>query len=340
MIRKIEPEDIFSIRENIPLIDARSPSEFNTGHIPHALNLPLLDDQERIIIGTLYKQAGREKAMDKGLELLGPKAYSLVQRAKEIAANNKLILYCWRGGMRSGSLAWLLDLYGFEVLLLRGGYKEYRTFLASVYEEELNLIVLGGYTGSGKTEILQELKTQGEQVIDLEALANHRGSAFGSIGLGEQPSNEQFNNHLHEAFMDLDLSKRIWVEDESLSIGRVYLPHELYRKMTEAPRVFINISSTARAHFLKDVYGDVPIEVVKEVIDKIKKRMGGQNVKAALEALETNDKQQVIELLLHYYDKSYSHSLEKKPNAPALELSCESVHAVNNAKMILEWIRK
>lgn len=340
VIKKIEVEEMMSLRDGFPLADARSPSEFENGHIPNAINLPLLSDEERIIIGTLYKREGKEMAMDKGLELLGPKALSLIQQAREISPNKKLLLYCWRGGMRSGSLAWLLDLYGFDVYLIRGGYKEYRNHLSSVFEEKLDLMVLAGYTGSGKTEILHELKDHGEQVLDLEGLANHRGSAFGSIGLGDQPANEEFNNNLLEQLSTFDLSKRIWVEDESLSIGKVHIPQDLYQKMTDAPRVFINISKEARAIYLKEVYGDVAPALVVEIIEKIKKRMGGQNVKAALDALEHGNIQTVIELLLSYYDKSYGHALSRKPRIPIHEIDCESVDAELNAKSVLEWMKK
>lgn len=338
MIEKCNPSVVFRIREEgIPLIDVRSPAEYRNGHIPGALNLPLFSDEERRKVGTLFKQKGRESAMDAALELLSPKALSLVKQARTLVPGRTMAMYCWRGGMRSGSLAWLLNLYGFKIRLIEGGYKNWRSLQSNLYQRNLNLLVIAGQTGSGKTQILHELAGRGEQVIDLEGLANHRGSAFGSFGLGDQPRSEHFTNLLFEEFMKLDLDRAIWIEDESLAIGRVHLPHELYHQMAHSTRLFLKIPRTARAQFLESVYGFITVQEVEETLAKISKRMGGQNVQAAIEALKLDSRQEVIELLLAYYDKGYAHSLGRKMEKPTEIFNPDKVDPVIIANSLLEW---
>ncbi|HVZ56322.1 MAG TPA: rhodanese-like domain-containing protein, partial [Chitinophagaceae bacterium] len=169
-----------------PLIDVRSPAEYGHAHLPGAVSLPLFSDGERKIVGTLYKQEGREPAIRAGLDFFGPKMRPMVETVASWAGSPgsapggppTVLVYCWRGGMRSAGVSWLLDLYGFRVYTLIGGYKRFRGYVLDTFRTLFPLRLVGGYTGSGKTELLGELRKMGQAVIDLEALAVHRGSAF------------------------------------------------------------------------------------------------------------------------------------------------------------------
>ena len=207
------------------LLDVRSPGEYGQGHIPGALSFPLFTDAERALVGTCYKQNSREAALELGLELVGPKMAGSVREARTLAPHRRLAVHCWRGGQRSGSMAWLFRQAGFDVVTLEGGYKNFRRYVLESFDDTgLQLMVVGGRTGSGKTQVLKELARLGEQIIDLEAIAHHKGSAFGSIGEPEQPTVEQFENDLFQALRMLDPQRRVWIENESRSIGRVYTP--------------------------------------------------------------------------------------------------------------------
>jgi tRNA 2-selenouridine synthase len=200
-VEKIHPADLWQHLTDRVLIDVRSPAEFARAHIPNAHSLPLFNDEERAKVGTMYKQMSPEAALLKGLEIVGPKMSGFVKKAIKWSPDRKVIVHCWRGGKRSGSVAWLLKFAGFDVLTIEGGYKNYRQTVLQSFDNQLlkNMIILGGKTGSGKTYILKELEKRGEQIIDLEGLANHKGSAFGWIGENQQPTTEHFENLLHDA---------------------------------------------------------------------------------------------------------------------------------------------
>ncbi len=193
----IDSEKFLTLSQSQVIIDVRSPSEFEHGHITGAVNIPVFDDEERKKVGTLYKQAGKQPAIMAGFDFVGPKMSQIAKLAQKAAPQKRVFIHCWRGGMRSSGIGWLLKTAGFEVSVLEGGYKTYRRFVRQKLGEEINLIVLGGKTGSGKSDILNELATFGEQIIDLEKIAHHKGSAFGDLGQEKQPSNEQFENNLY-----------------------------------------------------------------------------------------------------------------------------------------------
>ena len=199
----------------MPVVDVRSPSEFAHGHIPGAANVPLFNDAERSEIGTLYKHAGREPAVTRGLAIAGPKARQLVETVRDIAPGKDLVVHCWRGGMRSESFAWMLRQCEMSPRVLRGGYKSFRRAAHTEFATVRNVITLSGLSGSGKTQILLALRDAGEQVLDLEGLANHRGSAFGGIGLPPQPTVEQFENELFLEWRSFDRDRPVWIESES-----------------------------------------------------------------------------------------------------------------------------
>lgn len=303
------------LRDGVPLFDVRSPSEFEYGHIPGAMNLPLFSNDERAEVGTLYKQVNKDVALEKGLEFVGPKMKEMVLKAKEAAPGKEAIVYCWRGGMRSEAMQWLLNFAGFKTQKIQGGYKAFRNEVLQTIEHfsiEAKWQVIGGMTGCGKTEILQELDLIGAQVIDLEGLANHRGSAFGHFLLGEQPSTEHFMNLLYSKLIDLDIDKTIWIEDESRLIGSVVLPPVLNDAITKAPLVVVNKTIQERSTFLADVYGKAEFEDFSDAFDSIKNRLNGPNVKEALSLIKDRKLEDAAQIAFLYYDKAYTHSLEKR----------------------------
>ncbi len=317
------------------VIDVRSEGEFQLAHIPGAVNIPLFNNEERAIVGTIYKQQGKEFAVQKGLEYVGPKLANFVTQVKEITQGKKVIVHCWRGGMRSGSFAILLETSGVPTSILLKGYKAYRNFVHSTFEQPLKLIGLGGKTGSGKTKILQYLKEKGEQVIDLEDLCNHKGSAFGAIGMPNQNSTEQFENNLSQILQSFDLSKRIWVEDESRNLGSIYLPEKFWLQMKSAPLLFIEVDLALRIKNLENDYASFPKHLLQEAILKIKKRLGGLQVNQAMEALANNDSKTVIEICLFYYDKAYLNNLKEKENRNLVNINISDFDLEAISKNIL-----
>ena len=323
--------------KQLPILDARSPAEYQMGHIPQAYNLPLFSNEERAQVGTLYKQTGRYEALLTGLDIVGSKMRNLVETASDLAVDRLVLVHCWRGGMRSESVAWLLTRAGLQAHTLMGGYKAYRQTSRKIYQQPLPILIVGGATGSGKTEILQELKQQGEQVIDLEKLANHRGSAFGGIGQSSQPTSEQFQNNLFEVWRSLDLSKTIWIEDESFSIGGVQLPYEFWEHMKQASVVVVEVPRSLRVQRLVRNYGHLNQTKLARAIQTIERRLGGLRTQQALQALEENRLADVADLLLEYYDRSYQRNLERKPANLRYTLDCPTDDPVTNAWLIRKF---
>jgi tRNA 2-selenouridine synthase len=316
----LSPEFFLKEAERYPVIDVRTPAEFDHGHIPGAINMPIFSNDERAVVGTLYKKQGRNTAVLKGLEFVGPKMADFAREANRIAVDNKVLVHCWRGGMRSGSMAWLFRTVGLKATVLEDGYKAYRASFRNMLEEQKwRFIVIGGPTGGGKTEVLKELEKQGEQMLDLEGLANHKGSAFGALGEAEQPTSEQFENNIHARFFQFNSERIIWVEGESHNIGRVYIPDILFEMLMQAPLVMYNIDRNLRVERLVRDYGCFDKELLGQSVLKIQKRLGGDRTKEALKALEESDFYTVADITLQYYDKGYSKSLAKR-NKPVLVL--------------------
>lgn len=320
-----------------PILDVRSPAEFSQGHIPGAVNLSLFDDMERKKVGTFYKNSGREASVLLGLELVGPKMAGFVKEVRKQVQGKDLLIHCWRGGMRSNGMAWLLETAGYKVSVLEGGYKSYRGYIRQQLSDPFHLIVLGGYTGSGKSEVLRFLKEQGEQVIDLEAIANHKGSAFGDLGQEHQPTNEQFENNLYQELSKLERNKPVWVEDESRSIGSVGIPDPFLLQMRESPVIFMEMDSNFRVPKLVEEYAGYDTELLKKAIIKISDKLGGLQTKLSIEALETRDFARAIELVLAYYDKAYRAGMEKRDNSKVYRLKVNSSNAVENAGKLIEF---
>ncbi|WPP53278.1 tRNA 2-selenouridine(34) synthase MnmH [Catalinimonas niigatensis] len=308
--------------EQLPIIDVRSPAEYVSGHIPGAHNIPLFDNRERAVVGTTYKQVGRQEALLEGLDLVGPKMRSFVEEAYQLAPDKKVLVHCWRGGMRSESFAWLLRTAGMDSITLEGGYKAYRNHILESLAQPMQLLIIGGETGSGKTDILKSLAELGEQVIDLEALAHHKGSSFGGIGQAVQPSTEQFHNNLHDDWRKLDLSRRIWLEDESFSIGSVQLPYELWNQMKAAIMIQVTLPKEERVKRLVKEYGQQERAALITAIQRIEKRLGGLRTQQTLEHLEKNQLHDVADELLSYYDRSYHRNMDRRPAEQISHLPC------------------
>jgi tRNA 2-selenouridine synthase len=317
------------------IIDVRTPKEFEQGHIPGAINIPLFSNEERVIVGTLYKQEGRQPAIVKGLEFVGPKMAAIVLKAQELAKENTVYVHCWRGGMRSGSVAWLLQMYGLNVFTLKGGYKQFRNFALNSFDINNEIKILGGRTGSGKTKLLQLLEQKSEAVVDLEKLAHHKGSAFGGFGQ-VQPSQEQFENELCAALQKVKDAKYIWIEDESRLVGKMVIPLPLWEKMRLAVITYVEIPFEKRAEKLLEEYGPLPKEQLAQAINAITRRMGPEQASKALAALEQNDLREVCRLCLIYYDKGYDHGLQNREDLRLERYSFENESPEEIAKHLIK----
>lgn len=314
---------------NWQFIDVRSPGEFAAGHIPGAQNIPLFSDDERARVGTLYKQTSPEAAMKEGLAIAGTKMPEYLEAIQPFLADNKsLLIHCWRGGKRSEALQWLFNFCGITVSRLEGGYRSYRNNLHEFFKDQnFDLRILGGHTGSGKTEILYELESAGQQVIHLETLAHHKGSAFGTIGEKVQPTNEQFENDLFAAFLKLDPSKPIWIENESRNIGRVFLPEPLWYKMRASVLYTIQVPHDVRLKRVLSYYSDPsdPQELSAS-FDKIRKRLGGLDYQNAITAIGSGDLETAATIALKYYDKMYTFQIGGWTGKQVIEVSgCDDV---------------
>lgn len=297
------------------ILDVRSPSEFKQGHIPGAKNLILFDDAERAEIGTLYKQKGREPAVIRGLEIVAPKLTQLVLDAKTCASENEIYIHCWRGGMRSGFVATLLDMYGLKVFTLKGGYKKFRNLVLQDFQTPRKLFILSGKTGSGKTYILNKLKESGRQAIDLEGIAHHKGSAFGALGQLPQPSQEQFENILFTQLQSCRTDQPIWLEDESRNIGKSMIPPPFWVQMRAAKVFCLDLPFEERLQHIVNDYGKFSKEEIVSILSRISKRLGPEQTKNAIAAAEEGDFKTAFAYCLKYYDKTYDYGLSKRENS-------------------------
>ncbi len=315
-----------------PLIDVRSPDEYYKGHMPNSINIPLFDNDERSIIGMIYKKEGRKKAVIEGLkffekkmELLLDNLFMSIDSYKTITNknNNELFIriYCSRGGMRSKSVAWLLEKFKLNLVTLNGGYKIYRRWVLDSFSKKLKIIVIGGKTGTGKTRLLALLEKYKYQTIDLEGFACHRGSTFGGLGMKEQPSNEQFENQIAEKLNSFQFNNYIFVEAESSNIGKCKIPHEFFNQMKNSRRIEILRSESNRLDELIDTYSVFKKEELQESVLRIKKRLGPQRTKIALESINSEKWDLVCRSVLDYYDKCYEYEKVGKTNIKILDLT-------------------
>ena len=349
-------EFVAMVEEGTRCVDVRSPGEYEKGHVPGAVNVPLFNNEERAVVGTRYKRSGRDAAMREGMDFVAKKGIDeLARRVRGDAT--KVVIYCWRGGLRSGAVAWLLRRRQTETFCLVGGYRAFRRWARSQFlhdglvvhppedddffaldecvdgpnpprKEEKGsgrrrIIVLAGRTGVGKTRVLEALAKQGEQIIDLEAVARHRGSAFGYVA--DQPSNEDFENTLAFQWHRLD-ERRVWIEDEEGHVGKCLVPFALYDRMQSASLVVrIAAPISVRVDLLVSDYtcddDDSLIDRLIETTARIEKRLGNERCREAIRLLtEAKEKDQRRRnfnafanlMLTHYYDKLYDKHLTKR----------------------------
>lgn len=336
LLKKIDIIQFLKLTESIPVVDVRSPSEYRNGHIPGAVNIPLFDDKERAIVGTNYRKQGRKKAILQGIELSGPQMHIKLRSAMKVAGDNRLLVHCWRGGMRSEAMAWLFSLGDIETHILEGGYKSYRNYVLSLLSERKKIIVLGGMTGSSKTHILKHLASMGEQVIDLEGLANHKGSAFGALGQPPQPTSEHFANLLAYDWAKLDNDRPVWLEDESRNIGTVFMPDLFFSQMRSSPAIILLMSIEQRLPRLLEEYSTYPKEDLRESVRKITRRLGGDNTREALAAIDRDDFSKAIEITLSYYDKAYLYGIREKRTGHMIKIEAANDNIETNAAAVLE----
>ena len=312
-----------------PIVDVRSPSEFSQGHLPGAINIPIFSDIEREKIGRSYKKESRLKAVLVGLQITLPNISKLLERTLKTITNKgtvdkSLRIYCWRGGMRSSAFAWLTRSIGIKTYLLDGGYKSYRKWVLNQFESDLPIRLIGGKTGTRKTDLLNCINKENIYVIDLEGIANHRGSSFGSLGMEEQPTTQQFENILAESIDKFHKDKKaneIWLEAESSSLGKCRIPNILHSKMKKAPILEIIKTNEERVENIVNLYSQNPQNELEEAVERIKKRLGPQRTKEALIAIKKKEWAKACEALLDYYDRCYEYELKKAKRIDTVDLS-------------------
>lgn len=368
-------EDFLRLRDaGLPLLDVRSPAEFQTAHIAGARSLPLFSDEERARVGTAYARQGQEAATLLALRLVGGRLADMVETARQLCPPQPLtadaaavlaaspsarcaasspvpdhafpplpeapslpgrhvLLHCWRGGLRSRSVGWLLESCGFTVHLLRGGYRAFRAHVRKELARPRPVLILGGMTGCGKTDILHALADRGEQIIDLEGLANHRGSAFGAVALsGGQPGNEAFENDLFEQWRTLDPHRPVWLEDESRRIGHVTLCEEFFRHIDTSPLLVVDLPQPLRIRRLVSIYGDTSpdsppepaiAEALCAALQKLRRRLGSEACTRCCELVRAGRLDEAAGRVLHYYDKCYAHQQAQRSGRLLGRLTCE-----------------
>ncbi|HWI90389.1 MAG TPA: tRNA 2-selenouridine(34) synthase MnmH [Flavisolibacter sp.] len=350
-IQRLTIKDFLQQSKDRLVLDVRSPGEYNHAHIPFATSFPLFTDEERKIVGTTYKQKSREDAIKIGLDFFGPKMRKMVEEAEAISNSSQseirnvkpeIFIYCWRGGMRSAAIAWLLDLYGFKVYTLAGGYKVFRNYVLQTFEQPFQFKILGGYTGSGKTRVLNELERQTETVIDLERIASHKGSAFGSFKMPPQPKQEMFENllatELWKKSPSITHPSPIWLEDESQRIGDLNIPNALWNTMRRSPILFLEIPFEERLNYIVEEYGECEKEKLIDATTRISQRLGGLDAKNTIGFLENGELKEAFRILLRYYDKHYLKGLHNRKAVSSLltKIDCETV-AANNAVLLTKY---
>lgn len=363
-IQKLTIADFLQLAQTNPVFDVRSPGEYDHAHIPGAYNLPLFTNEERAVVGTAYKQQGKQPAIKIGLDYFGVKMKAIVEAVEAVISvyqqrdvhlrapvptsggGGGVLVHCWRGGMRSAGIAWLLDLYGFKVFTLIGGYKAYRKWVRGQFEKPQPLTVLGGYTGSGKTIVLHQLQESGLPIIDLEAMANHKGSAFGSMGQKAQPSQEMFENFLAQRLFEIaghqlpdeqQVAEAAFIEDESQRIGDLKIPDAFWKQMRSSNILFLDIPFEERLNYLTEEYGKKEKEKLVNAIIRIQKRLGGLEAKNAVNFLLEDNHKECFRILLKYYDKWYEKGLYNRESPVELinKIAAEKVNAKEITGLLL-----
>ncbi|WP_094607546.1 tRNA 2-selenouridine synthase [Sporomusa silvacetica DSM 10669] len=296
-------------------IDMRSPAEYAGGHIPDAVNIPIFNDEERAQVGTIYRQVSVEDAKQLGLSFVSTKLPDIIEQIRQLTKEErKVIVYCWRGGMRSKSIVSVLEMMGISASQLVGGYKAYRQYVLDKlkqFEVKPRIIVLCGSTGTGKTLLVKQLAKRNIPVIDLENLANHRGSVFGQIGLGRSATAQNFDANLLKELETLNNQPYIVVECESKRIGNVYLPECLFNAMQQGPKLLVSASIEVRVDRLIEEYLDIYNDNAEEIISSIAslhRRLGNKKTDKLIDEFKAGQIRVVVKtLLVEYYDPMYGY---------------------------------
>jgi tRNA 2-selenouridine synthase len=331
----VDIREFLQMSSVLPVIDVRSPGEYEHAHIPGAVNLPLFTNEERSVIGTLYLRKGSSEAMTKGLEFIGPKMALMAEAGRKMVPGGEALMHCWRGGMRSNSMAWLMNTVGIRTHTLAGGYKSYRRHVQWMFAQPIPLVVVGGMTGSGKSEVLEKLELMGQQVIHLERLACHKGSVFGGIGMPEQPSTEQFENELFRVLSLLDSQCPIYIEDESLAIGNVFLPRAFYDLMSASRFVQLVVPLERRIHTLVTAYTMGDRELLLAGVKRIERRLGLEHARNIAASIHNGRMEEAVMDILRYYDRSYARSMSQHQRKEPVRITVESETTVEIAEKIV-----
>ncbi|WAL62292.1 tRNA 2-selenouridine(34) synthase MnmH [Thermocoleostomius sinensis] len=320
------------------ILDVRSPGEYEQGHIPEAVSFPLFTNEERAKVGTHYKQQGRDQAVELGFEIAGPKCADFVKQAKSLAPDRRVRVHCWRGGMRSGAISWILEMAGLDVSVLVGGYKAFRHWVLEQFQVPRSILILGGMTGMGKTDILSALTDRGAQVLDLENLANHRGSSYGNLGLPKQPSTEQFENLIAMQWARFNLSQPVWIEAESKRIGICRIPEALFQQMERSPVIEVTRPRSERLQALVNLYGLADRQELINATERIRKRLGGLRTQTAVKLIQENQLPAACDIILDYYDKTYTYDLHRR-NVPIHVLDVTGLTPAESADRLLDFVQ-
>ena len=337
------PEEFLAAAERGGVVlDVRAPGEHAAGHLPGAVSFPLFTDEERARVGTAYKQESKQVAVDLGLELVGPKLRHMAARARALFeaqdTRTPLLVHCWRGGMRSGSVDWLLRTAEVPVARCHGGYKACRAVLRDAFQAPRPYVVLGGMTGTAKTDVIHALTAQQERTLDLEGMARHFGSSFGNLDAHPQPSTEQFSNDLAWALRALDRDGGdgpVWVENESRSIGWVQMPEDFHKRLRSAPVLELERTEEDRIAHLLSMYGQADEEALVQAFERIRTKLGGQHANAAIAYVREGNLAEAARIALVYYDKTYRHGLDKREQMRTVQAfglnPADTAHACRHA---------
>ena len=339
-MKTIKIQEFIKVSQSLPIIDVRTPAEFSDGHITGAINIPIFSNEERAVVGTKYKQESRDTAIAKALEYIAEKTDHYLDELQKLVQSNEICVYCWRGGFRSEGMGHLFQTAGKKIYRLVGGYKAYRNFVLDSFKVKFKLIVIGGMTGSGKTEILEEIGKTNEQMLDLEGIANHKGSAFGALGQDDQPTTQQFENDLAAQLTKFDPQQNIWLEDESRMIGRVKIPDDLFDQIRSSSVLKIEVSKDNRINrLIKDYANFKKIDLINSITN-ISRRLGGLNTKLAIEAIGVEDYYKATDIILDYYDRTYTYGLEKRAGQTVLPLKLDGNNAKENAEKVIKFVKE
>ncbi len=327
----------------IPTVDLRSPGEFAEATIPGAYNVPLLDNDERALVGRAHKHEGPGRAREVAMEIVAPKLPRFVKTIKGIAPGGEVNIFCWRGGDRSHFAGCVLDVMGYKVNRIKGGFKSYRRYVIEYMSGELphRAIVIHGLTGVGKTDLLMELKRSGYPVLDLEGLAAHRGSVFGKIGQPPSPGQKMFEAEIQEHLRRAEKPGVFLVECESKRLGNLFVPDTVLDAMGRGYRVLAYAPFELRVRRIKRDYfaaTEVNLQALREAIQRLARYLGGGKVEELNGWLDRGDVEQVIEFLLgHYYDPLY-----KYPCGPDNEydLSVQVKDVAQATEVIGKWLEQ